>query len=670
MAQTLVNVRDLGRSFPTVRGWPSGGRTVVSIGVPFADQPEAEIAYYSMEVALRDEVPTFSGGLGVLAGDHLRAAADRALRLAGVTLLYNHGFFRQSLVGGEQADQPVDWSPADELEELPLRVPISICGRRIAVRPWRAVIEGVGGHRVPVHFLDTDLEENAPEDRGITDRLYTSDPYERLRQEAVLGLAGPLLLDTLGYRIRVHHLNEGHGALVPVGLLARRAAAADPGGALAGGLSAMDPAAGEHEVDAVRRRCVFTTHTPVPAGHDRFSPDVVRAVLGDALHGALGRLGCLEPDGTLNMTILGMRCSGFVNGVSLRHRDVSSRMFPSQHIEAITNGVHTATWAAPATAALFDRHLAGWREDSQTLRYAGKIPVDELRAAHAANKRALCAEVRRRGGVTMRPDVFTVGIARRFAAYKRNDLILSDPARLAAVAEIGPVQLVFSGKAHPGDGDGKAMIRHVAEVASSQVGRGVTVCFLEDYGMQLGRLLCAGSDLWLNTPAPPNEASGTSGMKAAVNGVPSLSTLDGWWLEGWVEGVTGWAICAPGTASAARPDRSGGPGVGSAGGSAGRGRGSGARPLGTRRSGGGQRAVPDQPAGEGPTDDAAVLYDLLEQVIVPAYYKDRDSIVAIGRHAIALNGSFFSGHRMVEEYARRAYRPQMAAQAAWRAKPS
>jgi starch phosphorylase len=562
------------------------------------DPPRAAIAYYSMEVALSDDLPTFSGGLGVLAGDHLRAAADRGLPMVGVTLLYNHGFFRQSVVGGIQREQPVAWSPAAHLEEIPIRVPVAVCGRPVVLRTWRAVVDGVGGRRVPVLLLDTDLEENAPEDRLITDRLYPSDPYDRLRQEAVLGLGGPRVLEAVGYQsIRLHHLNEGHGALVPVGLLARRLAAADPAGMVGWGLAG----AARSEVEAVRRQCVFTTHTPVPAGHDRFAPEVARAVLGDALVDALGALDCLERDGSLNMTVLGMRCAGFVNGVSLRHRDVSRAMFPGEDIRAITNGVHTATWAGPSMAAVFDRHLPGWRRDSQQLRYAVTIPLDELRAAHAESKRMLCTEVRRRAGVAMLPGVLTIGVARRFAAYKRNDLVLSDLDRLAAAADIGPIQVVLSGKAHPGDPDGRAMIERVVR-ATGRPRHGVTVAFLEDYGLRLARLLCAGSDVWLNTPTPPNEASGTSGMKAAVNGVPSLSTLDGWWVEGFVDGVTGWAI---------------------------------------------------DTAGDG--HDADRLYDLLEETVVPTYYKDRDALVAMGRHAISLNGSFFSAHRMVDEYARRAY---------------
>jgi len=554
-----------------------------------------------MEIALDDTVPTFSGGLGVLAGDHLRAAADRGLRIAGVTLMYAHGFFRQRLVDGEQREAPVEWSPAAHLDALDEQVTVVVAGRRVRVGAWRAVLRGIGGHEVPVYFLDTALEENSPTDRAITDRLYPSDPCERLRQETVLGFGGPLLLEALGHRaISVHHLNEGHGALVPVGLLARRRGATDSNPYA----DALEGATGA-DLDAVRVSCVFTTHTPVPAGHDRFDPGVTAEVLGASFVGALASLECLDADGALNMTVLGMRTSSAVNGVSAMHRRVTEAMFPGQAVTSITNGVHAATWAAPATAVAFDRYLPGWRQDSRQLRYAlADLPLDVLTAAHEENKRALCAAVQARTGIELRGDALVIGIARRFAGYKRNDLVLSDPEHLGAIAETGPVQIVFAGKAHPGDGQAKEMIRRVAALTGDHRD-GVRVVFLEDYGMTLGRLLCAGSDIWLNTPVPPNEASGTSGMKAALNGVPSLSTLDGWWAEGGIDGLTGWTI-----SDAAGPDAA------------------------------------DQ------------LYSKLEEV-VSTYYKEPDALVAMGRQAIALNGSFFSADRMVDEYWRRAYAPRL-----------
>ncbi len=352
---------------------------------------------------------------------------------------------------------------------------------------------------------------------------------------------------------------------------------------------------------------MFTTHTPVPAGHDRFGTDVVAGVLGHEVDKALGRLNTLEEDGTLNMTLLGMRCSAFVNAVSVRHREVTRAMFPGARVEAVTNGVHGATWAAPATAELLDRRLPGWRRDAARLHYAGCLPVGELREAHARSKAALAAEVRARTGVVLDLEAFTIGIARRVTSYKRNDLVLSDPERLREIAaRVGPIQILYSGKAHPEDEPGKEMIRRINSVGAELRG-GVSVVYLPDYGMALARTLCAGSDLWLNTPERPHEASGTSGMKAALNGVPSLSTLDGWWLEGHLEGITGWAI------------------------------------------------GPDDPDHD-PAHDAADLYSVLEHKVAGLYYRDPRAYAEVGRHALALNGPFFSAQRMVEEYDRRAYR--------------
>jgi len=581
------------------------GRRRIASGSVTIEPNSTRIAYYSMEIAIDDSLPSFSGGLGVLAGDHLRAAADRGLPAVGLSLLYRHGFFRQSLEAGEQHEAPVEWSAARRLERLGVRVAVEVGGRRVSIGAWRTAVQGVDGAEVPVYFLDTDVAENAAEDRSITDRLYVSDPAVRLSQEAVLGLGGPLMLDTLGHSsVKVHHLNEGHGSLVAVALLALGRSPRNPSEDIAGGLSGATTG----DLDAVRSRCVFTTHTPVAAGHDRFDRATAETVLGRPLLDRLGGLGCLEPDGTLNMTLLGMRSAATVNAVSQRHREVTQRMFPHQPVDSVTNGVHSVTWAAPATASLFDRFLPGWRRDSQQLRYAASIPVADLGDAHRVSKEALCANVRRRSAAALRPEVLTIGIARRFAAYKRNDLVLSDLERLRAISELGPIQIVFAGKAHPRDTEAKAMVRRVASVADSADGSaGLTVAFVEDYGMELGRLLCAGSDVWLNTPAPPNEASGTSGMKAALNGVPSLSTLDGWWLEGWIEGVTGWA-------------------------------------------------VPDSD----PDDAADRLYRVLEETVVPTYYKDPGALVSVGRQAIALNASFFSAHRMVDEYTRRAYREPLS----------
>jgi len=565
--------------------------------------PDQTIAYFSMEIAIADEIPTFSGGLGVLAGDFLRAIADGAVPAVGVTLLYRSGFFHQSLDGsGHQVESPVVWNPAEHLEHLDNRVTVTISGRTVTVGVWRYVMTGVTGFETPIYLLDTALPENAPYDRLITDRLYGGGPKERLSQEAILGLAGAAMLQSLGHsELTTFHMNEGHAALLPVALLRQRS-----GDDLA--------SATAEDLEAVRQSCVFTTHTPVPAGHDRFTLETATTVLGDAIATGLDELGCLEDD-MLNMTVLGMFFSGFINGVAKRHGEVSQAMFPQFHVESITNGVHAATWVAPEIGVLFDDHLPGWREDNTLLGGADVISLEELRAAHLAAKGALFDEVIRRNGVALDPSVLTIGIARRAAAYKRNDLIFSDLDALTKLVDrSGSIQILCSGKAHPDDVAGKALIAHITELAKELSGP-ITVVYLTDYGMRLAARLVAGVDVWLNNPVTPREASGTSGMKAAMNGVPSLSTLDGWWLEGCVEGVTGWAI-------------------------------------GTDR---GTAAADDRDAAAIDKSDSNDLRRVLGSLVSPMYYERPEAFTAVGRSAIATNGSFFTSERMLREYVERAY---------------
>ncbi len=571
---------------------------------PTHTDPSAPVAYFSMEIAVDQALPTYSGGLGVLAGDHLRAAADLGLPMLGVTLVYHHGFFRQTLAAdGSQRESPARWSPAQRLEPLDQRVTVDVGGRPVMVGAWRHRIAGVGGHEVEVYFLDTRLPENDPEAQAITDTLYAGEQALRLAQEAVLGLGGTAMLAALGIEPATFHLNEGHAALAPVGLLAL-------GTGSRGGLEGV----GDADLDAVRDRCVFTTHTPVPAGHDRFGREVCTTVLGPALARELERLGCLER-GQLNMTNLGMFFAGFINGVAQRHAAVSQEMFPRYRVRSVTNGVHVRTWAAPSSQRLFDRHAPRWREDNAVLHYLSTVPLAEVRAAHDEAKQELLDEVARRSGRALDLEAFTIGVARRAAAYKRNDLLLSDEAALRRlVKKVGPVQILYSGKSHPRDAAGKGVVARVAAAARA-LGDTVPVIYLENYDMALGALLCAGVDLWLNTPVAPHEASGTSGMKAAINGVPSLSVLDGWWVEGHIEGVTGWAI--------------------------------GEDP--------GARAVAGDLDGADDAADAAEMYRVLREVVVPLYYGDPDGYAAVGRGAMALNGSFFTTQRMVWEYAESAY---------------
>lgn len=557
------------------------------------------VAYFSMEIAVIPEIPTYSGGLGVLAGDTLRAAADMGLPVAAVTLAHRKGYFRQHLdANGVQTEEPQPWSPETTLEAEEPVITVTIEGRPVAVRAWRYDLEGVSGHRVPIYFLDADLEQNDPADRSLTDCLYGGDTNYRLRQEVILGIGGARMLRALEYEPTVYHMNEGHAALLTVPVLEQELRGA--------GLQT----ATERDVEAVRRRCVFTTHTPVPAGHDRFSGEQAYRILGPERAGMLERFGCFH-DGLLNMTYIALRFSRFVNGVAMQHGKVSRQMFPEYTIDAITNGVHAGTWTSPATQAVFDRHLPRWRQDNVTLRYAIDIPEHEIVAAHTASKTALIEQVKSSTGIELHPEIFTLGFARRAATYKRADLLFTDPQRLVKMAEkFGGLQILYAGKAHPADEPGKSKIRRVIEIGKQLSGGPLQVVYLENYEWELGALLTGGVDLWLNTPRRPYEASGTSGMKAALNGVPSLSILDGWWIEGWIEGVTGWAI----------DDH-------------------------------------DDEAGE-----ARSLYEHLEQTILPLFYKDQGQWRRIMRSTIALNGSFFNTQRMLEQYVINAYFPEKRAE--------
>ena len=553
------------------------------------------VAYFSMEIAVAPNMPTYSGGLGVLAGDTLRAAADRGLELAAVTLVHHKGYFHQHLdPGGQQTEDAQPWKPEELLVAEDPVVTVNVEGRTVRLKAWRYDLVGVTGHSLPIYFLDTDIDGNDPRDRTLTDTLYGGDGDYRLCQEIVLGMGGAHILKTLGYSPAVYHMNEGHAALLALALLE---------GELDGTpLSQVS----EANVAAVRERCVFTTHTPVPAGHDRFSMEQANRILGYDRTQALERLGCFH-EHLLNMTYIALRFARFVNGVAMQHGKVSRSMFPEYTIDAITNGVHANTWTSAAFKELFDRHLPGWRQDNQALRYAIDIPEAEISAAHATAKRLLFDVVANRTGVEMNPGLFTLGFARRVATYKRADLLFTDAPRLVELAEkYGGLQILYAGKAHPKDDPGKALIRHVFEEARKLNSDKLHIVYLENYEWELGALLTGGVDVWLNTPRRPYEASGTSGMKAALNGVPSLSILDGWWIEGCIEGVTGWAI-------ADREEESG---------------------------------------------EAASLYEHLEQTILPTYYQQPLEWQKIMRSTIALNGAFFNTQRMLQQYIIDAYFPE------------
>lgn len=589
-----------------------------------AHPPKRFVAYFSMEIALENAMPSYSGGLGVLAGDTIRAAADIRLPMVAVSLLYRKGYFRQRLSDeGAQTEEPVEWEVEKFLVEEAPRVIVSLEDRRVELRAWRYSVKGVRGYEVPVYFLDADLPENDPRDRELTGSLYGGDPYYRLSQEVLLGIGGVRMLRTLGHtELMRYHMNEGHAALLTIELL-------DEETQLSGHTSIK-----ADDIERVRSKSVFTTHTPVPAGHDKFPVDyLIRLFPGlsrlfdgkdpssvDLIKGIL-QVEQSYPDlqeaarrgASLNMTHLALSLSNYVNGVAKLHGEVSRRMFPNVPIEAITNGVHAATWASPPFRDLFDRLIPSWREDNYSLRGALGLPPEEVWAAHLLAKHDLLELVRKKTGLKLDPEAFTIGFARRATGYKRADLLLSDLDRLRQIAKnAGSFQVVFAGKAHPNDGGGKEIIKRIFK-AKKALKKAVPVVFLDNYDLDIGGKLTAGGDLWLNTPQYPLEASGTSGMKAALNGVPSLSILDGWWVEGHIEGVTGWSIGEP------------------------------------------HRSGPAPGIATNNAADAESLYSQLENVILPLFYEERSRYLAVMQHAIAINGSFFNTQRMVQQYITDAY---------------
>jgi starch phosphorylase len=554
-----------------------------------------------MEIALDPAIPTYAGGLGVLAGDTVKSAADLKVPMVAVTLLHRKGYLSQRFdSSGWQREETCGWDVQQHLEEMPQRITVMIESRLVQVRAWRRLVKGLGADAVPVYFLDTDIPENAPWDRTITDFLYGGDGYYRICQEVVLGIGGVRMLRALGHdKLTRFHMNEGHAGLLVLELLDEAASDA--------GRSRFT----REDVDSVRKQCVFTTHTPVASGHDKFSLDLATAVLGRDEVDAMKDIFCCA--GTLNMTFLALNLSHYVNGVAGKHAETARNLFADYkaiNIDAITNGVHAATWTSPAFQMLFDARIPGWRGDNFSLRFAHNLPLEEVRNAHQSAKRSLLEEIHRETGVQLDPTAFTLGFARRMTAYKRNDLLFTDAERLKRIAaSAGPIQIVCAGKAHPNDSQGKETIQRILRLRE-QLGDRVCLVYLENYGLELAALLTAGVDVWLNTPLAPYEASGTSGMKAALNGVPSLSILDGWWVEGWIEGETGWAI-------------------------------------------GGQYGKGDGP--DRNTCDADSLYDKLENVVLPLFYRNPNGFGEVMRHAISLNGSFFNTQRMLSQYTVKAY---------------
>jgi starch phosphorylase len=547
------------------------------------------IAYFSMEIALRPEMRTYSGGLGILAGDCARSCADLGLPLVLVTLVSHEGYLRQEIgSSGEQIDHPDPWRVEDWATPLDSMVAVDIEGRSVWVRPWLYVVSGPLGGRIPVLLLDTRLEQNCPEDRSITDRLYGGDAAYRLKQEIVLGVGGARILEGLGFEIRKFHLNEGHASLLTLHLLVRQAGSGVPL---------------KVRLENVRDACVFTTHTPVEAGHDRFSYDEVSRILGQGSLIDPDLLKELSGENELNMTHLALNLSRHVNGVAEAHAETTRRMFPGYQVGAITNGVHVPTWTHPSFAELFQGVLSSWAHQPERLTRCEQLSDEAVWGAHRRAKSDFVAAVEKTTGKALDEERPIIAFARRMTGYKRPNLIFSDPDRLREINRRYPFQIVVGGKAHPQDQEGKALIaeihRHILELAPE-----VPIAFVPNYDMELARLFVSGADVWLNTPMPPREASGTSGMKAALNGVLNFGVLDGWWIEGCVEGVTGWAI--------------------------------------------GEQNMPA-------TEHASDCLDKLERTVLPLFYNDRPHWIWMMKQSISKIGSYFNSQRMMRRYGSEVY---------------
>ncbi len=532
-----------------------------------------KVAYFSMEVGLTSKIPTYTGGLGVLAGDMLKAAADSKFPMAGVTLLTKKGYFFQDIQDDKQVEEPVAWSINDFLKPVDVKVTVSVLGEEVSVGCWLCEIFGTDGYLVPLYLLHTDFPENSDRACAISDTLYGDGSEYRLMQEVVLGVGGLRLLNKLGYtNVNHYHMNEGHSAFL-----------------------ALELDRVIKNTEDVKKLCVFTTHTPVPAGHDRFDIELVKKVLDETLFNSLPKE--FIEQGELNMTSLALDFSDYINGVAKKHAEVSKTMFPNYPIHSITNGVHAQSWASKHFTRLYDYFIPTWRQNPTNLMEIVDVPNQKIWEAHFECKKQIIDFANSYSNAGLDYDYFTIGWARRFTSYKRPDFLLNDLSRLMAIAEkIGPIQIVYAGKAHPKDTDGKELIEKVIKLSKELHGK-VKMVYLQNYDIYLAKFITSGVDVWLNTPIPPHEASGTSGMKCALNGVPQISVLDGWWQEGCVEGETGWSF-----------------------------------------------------------DSNEDLYNTLENKVLPIFYNEHEAWRNTMKKTIQKNASYFNSFRMLNDYREQAYK--------------
>lgn len=538
-----------------------------------------KVAYFSMEIALENEIKTFAGGLGVLAGDILRSASEKKIPMIGVTLLNKNGYFKQIINDKGKQEEFPDKSNYSKLSLLSHKIIIKISNDTVLIRAWKYLLKSGDGLEIPIYLLDSDWPENREKHRRLSENLYDGDLRKKLKQSIVLGRAGVKLLNKLGYKDIKIHLNEGHGALAAVELFLN-----------------SKKTKNKDRIKEVKKRIVFTTHTPIPAGHDiffgefllKYQPDFPKHVKG-----------LIEND-TINFTKLALFFSSYANSVSLKHQKVSQKMFPQYKIEAITNGVNSLFWTSEEFKELFNKFIPSWKENNSLLSRANKIPLNEIKEAHLKAKRRLINFIEEKKGIKFKDDVFIITFARRFAPYKRPSLLLDDLNSLKKInKQVGKIQIIYAGKAHPKDEVGKTLISEVNK-RIKKISSEIKIVFLENYDLEMAKLLVSGSDLWLNNPVAPNEASATSGMKAAHNGVPQVSTWDGWWPEAYHKGKTGWTIKEK--------------------------------------------------------DETNNLYELLSKEIIPLYYKKPEKYLKICRQAISLNAAKFNTQRVIMDYLKKVYK--------------
>ena len=538
------------------------------------------IGYFTAEIGLWSDLKTYSGGLGVLAGDHVKSAADAGIPLVGVTLLYREGYGTQQLDNlGNQTETFPNLDPNQHMTKTSIEFSLNLDNTQIKISVWKVEIEGISGHVVPVYFLDTFHEDNTPEHCSLSGRLYGGDDNTRIRQEYILGVGGVKLFDFIDEVLSGIHLNEGHCTFALLELLEK-------------GWTRQ----------YLSDHTLFTTHTPVPAGHDRFDWDLVRQIIGDKLPQDAIELvkiaGDSENGNRCSMSHLAVGLCTSVNAVSKLNAEVASNMFANRVITPITNGVHHMTWTSDSMSTLFDKFIPGWKENPNLLQNANNLPNHELVKFREQARELLRNRVKNDTGVELFKDRLTIGFARRFATYKRANLVFHDLERLTKIGA-DKIQFVFSGKAHPRDNGGKDLIRSIFESASN-IESTIPVAFLEDYDMQIGLDMTSGVDIWLNNPIRPMEASGTSGMKAAMNGVPNCSILDGWWPEACIHGKNGWAI---GSAEDDRND----------------------------------------------IRDANNLYNVIENEVLPVWESGIDNWANIMKSSIVASSNF-TGNRMIQDY--------------------